>query len=118
MKNPKSVFILIFVLLINLCVFDSAFAVQHESYSRQVLHKLGRGLHDVVLSPIEVPRLIYKEFELNGPVASIFAGPFEGLGYMVRRLLVGVYEVVTFPIPQDPILDPEFFTAESFHTNQ
>ena len=118
MKRQSNRFI-VFVVLISLIFSGSAFAAeQHQSFFRCSLHQLGRGVHDVLLSWVEVPRYTYKEFELNGPVAASFSGVVEGIGYMIKRLGVGVYETGTFYIRQKPILDPEFFTSDSFHADK
>lgn len=74
--------------------------------------KAGRGLNNIVFSPLEV---FYRPYEMreNGvrwPIA-IAGGVFKGAGFAVARLGVGVYEVLTFPHPSpgnyETILEPE-----------
>ena len=75
--------------------------------------KLGRGLHDVVFCFGE---MAYRFEEANedavrssshhfGQIPTAF---FIGIGHTVKRAVVGVFEVATFFVPQDPILTPEF----------
>jgi len=76
--------------------------------------KLGRGLCNVVTFPFELPSQISKANISDGPMAAMTWGVVKGLGMTAFRALVGVYEVVSFPVPvpdgYKPILtDPEFF---------
>jgi len=76
--------------------------------------KLGRGLANVVTSPIEFFSGISHANNENGFMAALTWGVIRGLAKTVQRAVVGVYEVATFPIPiprdYEPIMeDPEFF---------
>ena len=76
------------------------------------LRKLGRGLANVTTGFLEVPGRIVEETRKRPPVEGWALGFVEGVGGIIPRELVGVYEVVTspFPAPPDyrPILEPEF----------
>lgn len=74
--------------------------------------KAGRGLNNIVFSPLEV---FYRPYEMKQkgdrwPIA-LAGGVFKGAGYAVARLGVGVFEVLTFPHPSpgnyETILEPE-----------
>ncbi len=78
--------------------------------------KLGRGLVNIVSCPWEIVyQMIEMEKSERRPIAAV-GGFFKGLAYMPVRLLAGVYEVVTFPIPIPPgyrsVIHPEIVVPE------
>ena len=74
-------------------------------YSVGMLQKIGRGLVNVLSSPLELPCGIRDEVSEWGWQGA-FTGPFKGLALFARRLLVGVTEVATFVIPMEGTLPP------------
>ena len=74
--------------------------------------KLQRGFLNVALSPIEISNELSKEVRNDTFPPSWVAGLGRGSIYAVGRALVGVYEMVTFPLPYPahykPVLSPEF----------
>jgi len=61
--------------------------------------KLGRGISNVAFGALEIPLHIAEiHFEEGGIAASTF-GVLKGCGYFVVRECVGVFEIITFPIP-------------------
>ena len=74
--------------------------------------KLGRGLANVFLGFIEVPRNIHNTTTEESLLVGWTVGLGKGVGYTVLRFLVGVYETVTFPfpLPDDfvPVYQPEY----------
>ena len=74
--------------------------------------KLQRGFLNIALSPIEISNELSKEVRNDTFPPSWVAGLGRGSAYAVGRALVGVYEIVTFPIPYPahykPVLQPEF----------
>ena len=77
------------------------------SYTENVAQKFSRGVGNVVYSPLEIPLQVSNEMNSDDYVYAIPKGTFRGLMYTVGRLGVGAYEVVTFPVPQKPII-PNF----------
>ncbi|MFA5146346.1 MAG: exosortase system-associated protein, TIGR04073 family [Candidatus Omnitrophota bacterium] len=78
------------------------------------IKKLGRGVANIGTAPIEVVEQIKRVNDTDGPIAGVTYGVLKGVFMTGVRVLVGAYEVVTFPIPfpknYGPILrDPEFF---------
>lgn len=73
--------------------------------------KFGRGLAGMTCGFLELPGNIVKETNAKG-AAGLPLGFAKGLGMMVTRELVGVYEFVSapFPLPAGfrPILKPEY----------
>ena len=74
--------------------------------------KLGRGAAAVTCGFLEVPGTIHEINRERGATWGWSLGVAEGLGRMVTRHLVGVWELVMapFPLPKGyaPILEPEF----------
>lgn len=73
--------------------------------------KFGRGLAGMTCGFLELPGNIVKETKAKGAVG-VPVGLAMGVGMIVTRELVGVYEFVTapFPVPSGfkPILRPEY----------
>lgn len=74
-------------------------------------HKFGRGLAGMTCGVLELPGNIIKETNAKGAVG-IPVGLAMGVGMIVTRELVGVYEFVSAPFPAPagyrPILSPEY----------
>ncbi len=77
--------------------------------------KLARGLSNTFQGILEVPRNISNTTKMQGLLPGVTVGLGKGLGYGVLRTLVGLYEVVTFPIPVPagyaPIIQPYAWDA-------
>ncbi|MDT8406124.1 MAG: exosortase system-associated protein, TIGR04073 family [Methylococcales bacterium] len=73
--------------------------------------KFGRGLAAMTTGFLEIPGNIVKETERQGAVG-VPIGLVKGVGLLVTRELVGVYEFVSAPFPAPagfrPILQPEY----------
>jgi len=101
---------IISVLLVVLFISSVAFA-------DGPIKKLGRGLANIVTCPLEIIKGVSDANSENGPIAAISFGVLKGVFNTGIRVVVGAYEVITFPIPiprdYSPILtDPEFFLEE------
>jgi putative exosortase-associated protein (TIGR04073 family) len=74
--------------------------------------KFGRGLAGMTTAFLEVPGNMVSETRSRGAAEGIPLGFAKGLGMIVPRVLVGVYEFVSapfaFPAGYRPILEPEF----------
>ena len=74
--------------------------------------KFLRGLAGMTTAFLEVPGNMVRESDVHGPAMGIPLGFAKGLGMIVPRVLVGVWEFVTapFPIPEgyEPILEPDY----------
>jgi putative exosortase-associated protein (TIGR04073 family) len=74
--------------------------------------KLGRGFAGMTCGVMELPGNIVQTSRERGPGWGLTLGVAQGLGMIVVRELVGVYEFVTAPIDAPsgyrPILHPEF----------
>ena len=76
------------------------------------LHKAGRGLAAMTTPFLEIPGNIKVTTEREGAPAGWTEGFAKGLGMTLIRPAIGVYELVTAPIPAppnyEPILEPEY----------
>lgn len=89
-----------------------------NAYCDDALKKLGRGFCNCITFPLEIFEQVKRTNLSEGPMAALTYGLLKGIGMTVARAGVGVYEVVTFPIPlpkeYKPILtEPEFFFEET-----
>ena len=74
--------------------------------------KAGRGLAAMTTPFLEIPGNIVETSDREGPLAGWTAGLAKGLGMTIVRPPIGLYELVTAPIPApknfEPILQPEY----------
>ena len=85
-----------------------------RSYPLDVSHKLARGVANIFWAPVEIPVNIYKESvrAADGRTGwgqrgnAFFKGLFDGIGFMAARYVVGVVDIVSFPVPTPPIMQP------------
>ncbi|MCK4262060.1 exosortase system-associated protein, TIGR04073 family [bacterium] len=63
------------------------------------LHKIGRGLKNIVIAPVEIPVGIVNWSKDRNPFVGLVIGPVAGAVNCVTRATAGVVEVITFPLP-------------------
>ena len=88
--------------------------------AQDAANKFGRGFAGCTMSWLELPGNIYDEGTKNGWVMGATVGFGKGIGMVVVRTLVGVWDMVTFPFPApdeyNSILKPDYpwgyFTGE------
>ncbi len=61
--------------------------------------KLGRGVVNVAFGALEIPMKVYDVNKDEGGLAGCTYGLFKGIGYCIAREVIGVIEIVTFPMP-------------------
>lgn len=106
MHRTRIWYVMLLGCLLSLAMNHStAYALGHSAGD-----KLMRGLANTFQGILEVPRNINNTTETRGLLTGATVGLGQGLGYGVLRTLVGLYEVVTFPIPVPsgyaPIIQP------------
>ena len=83
-----------------------------NAHAQSAARKVGRGLAGMTCGFLEVPGNIVKTNRERGPAWGFTLGFVQGLGMIVVRELVGVYEFVAAPFPAppgfEPIIQPEF----------
>ena len=62
------------------------------------IHKMGRGVVNVLTSWIEVPRHLHAGSRAANPLWGFGLGLFKGAGLMMLRSGVGLFEALTFPV--------------------
>lgn len=81
--------------------------------------KLSRGISNIVLGGVEVPKyMIIEATNAENPrwasFRGVFYGPIKGSYYGARRILSGAYDVLTFPINHpdhySSLVSPDYFT--------
>ncbi len=107
----KTLFKLLGVLFILLVCSTSLSAAEIENEGTPQ-RKLQRGFLNIALSPLEISNELAKEKKNDTFPPSWITGTARGAAFMMGRALVGVYELVTFPLPcpanYKPVLSPEF----------
>jgi putative exosortase-associated protein (TIGR04073 family) len=84
---------------------DAANAAKRSVIQPMVV-KLGRGLGNLTLGWVEVPKQVTCVSRERGWLSGIMRGTIDGVGMSVARMIAGVYEIVTFPIPIPPRYQP------------
>lgn len=69
------------------------------AWAQDPIHKVGRGVVNVLASWIEIPKQIHLGSQEENPVTGIGMGLVKGAGLTLLRGGVGIYEAVTFPFP-------------------
>ena len=96
--------------ILLLVLFSASHAWAEGNYANRSTEKLGRGVFNVVFSPIEITKAIESDLKEGQPFKMVTLAPAKGILKMGERILVGSYETVTFLVPQDPILKPPYIT--------
>jgi len=76
--------------------------------------KFGRGMANIVIAPAEIYAQPVLLSQTNEITTALFAGLLKGISMFVVREVVGVYDVITFPIPIPKGYKPVFTPATTF----
>ena len=114
----KKLFFAAVVLSLIISSTTPAFCDEPFTKMNGPLTKLGRGICNMATFPLEFPEQISRVNNADGPFAASTVGVLKGLGWMVGRACIGVYEAATFMVPfpknYEPLLtDPEYFLEYS-----
>jgi len=95
-----------------LAAFPARAETDDAPKNHNALRKLGRGFANVLFGVVEIPNQYTKAVSEHGGAAGLTYGIPKGFVRWLGRELVGVYEIVTFPIPAPsgyrPVMQPEF----------
>ncbi len=69
------------------------------AWAQDPIHKMGRGMVNVLTGWIELPKQLDRGRREDNPLTGLSSGIMKGVGLTLLRAGVGVYEVVTFPLP-------------------
>ena len=99
--------------VVALVVCGMVFSFAAPSFAGNAMEKLGRGLANVGVSPLELPEAMWDEgrdMDAYAIGSALTVGVIKGAFNVIKRAVVGVYEVATFPFPvpaeYEPIIDP------------
>ncbi|MBI4395171.1 MAG: exosortase system-associated protein, TIGR04073 family [Candidatus Omnitrophica bacterium] len=76
-----------------------------QSFYSAPLDRLSSGFVNVVTSPLELINQPREELKRADFFPAIIPGIVRGIGWFGVRLGVGIFEIVTFPVPWKPHLD-------------
>ena len=112
MRRRWGIAVVLAVVLMSLAAPVAADEEGRASYWDGSLRKLGRGIANVVTSPLELIRTPQAETYHHGYLEAMSVGLLHGAWRTIQRGVVGVFEIVTFyaEIPKqfEPIMTPEF----------
>lgn len=93
------------VAMVAICLFTAFLApvqaagpLYQSTYPSKITNKLGRGLGNILFCWAEIPLEINREIQNTDPVTGFFVGGGQGIYHTVKRLGLGVVDVVTFPV--------------------
>lgn len=69
------------------------------AFAQDPIHKMGRGLGNVLTCWIEIPKNLHLGMQEENPILGVGWGFIKGAGLTLTRLAVGAFESVTFPVP-------------------
>jgi putative exosortase-associated protein (TIGR04073 family) len=88
------------------------FAINVEEQEWGPADKLMRGVGNLFLGFIELPRNIFNTTQEENILAGLTLGTFKGIGYTAVRMGAGAYDTLTFfvPLPEGyrPLIEPEY----------
>ncbi|MDD5034312.1 MAG: exosortase system-associated protein, TIGR04073 family [Methylococcaceae bacterium] len=79
-----------------------------QGYPSAIAEKLGGGVVNAATGWVEIPHTLYAASNQDGPALGLTLGFFKGVVHTLGRSLNGVMDIVTFPIPSKPMINPHF----------
>lgn len=77
-----------------------------QSYAGTIGAKAGTGILNTATGFVEIPKTMITTSQNEGIAVGLTAGFFKGLANMLGRTVMGVVDLVTFPIPTKPMVQP------------
>ncbi len=87
------------VILAVMMIGVSVQAAPDDPWVMKPVEKLGRGIANVAFGPLEILIRGWDVTQELGGIAGITYGPLKGVAYCIAREVVGVIDIVTFPVP-------------------
>jgi putative exosortase-associated protein (TIGR04073 family) len=88
----------------------SSFATEEEpqSYGSKVGHKFLNGFANIATGVLEIPKSVINTTNESNIVYGVFGGVLKGVINTGGRIVVGVVDLVTAPLPTKPIVYPRY----------
>lgn len=119
-RKKRKVFLMLVCVGLLLCVVSmQSWASDLEREQTEVgkmLHKLGRGVTNVLTGWIEIPYNIAETWKKTDPFTGLVAGGIKGIAWGWARTCTGFYDIFTFPFAlpagYEPLMEPEYILPE------
>ncbi|MFM8331377.1 MAG: exosortase system-associated protein, TIGR04073 family [Candidatus Methylumidiphilus sp.] len=82
--------------------------VKTESYGTAISNKLGAGFANILLGVVEVPKNVVNTTNDGNMALGVTLGAVKGLIHMCGRGMAGALDVLTFPLPTEPLTTPQY----------
>jgi putative exosortase-associated protein (TIGR04073 family) len=79
-----------------------------ENYGERIGEKLGSGLANITTGWLEIPKTVISTTNEYNIALGITGGLFKGILHMLGRTAAGALDLITFPLPTDPVVQPQF----------
>ena len=101
-------------LIVAVLVIAIAFTSLPQAKADGPFKKLGRGLLNIIVSPLEIPMSVSKTNDQHDPIWAVTVGAANGLGACIERAGAGVVQVATFLVPRydKPVLSRKLGETE------
>ncbi len=80
----------------------------HYPYGEKVGSKAVNGVTNVATAVLEIPKNIINTTNDSNVIFGVTGGFVKGIMHMTARMVTGVADIVTAPIPTHPISDPAY----------
>jgi putative exosortase-associated protein (TIGR04073 family) len=92
----------------NSGAYKTAAPKKPPAYGEAIATKLGAGFANVVLGPAELPKNVINTTNEGNLALGLTAGVLKGVLHMLGRAMAGVVDVMTFPLPTEPLTTPQY----------
>ena len=80
-------------------IWGLVMGVSAPAFAQDPIHKLGRGVSNVLTCWIELPKNFSLGMQEENPLLGIGGGLLKGSGLALTRLALGMYESLSFFVP-------------------
>jgi len=95
------------LLLVTLLSISSSAAASAD-YGRDVGTKLGSSVTNILLGWVEIPKNVIATSNQVNVLFGMGGGMMKGVLHAVGRTLTGVVDLISLPLPTQPIAEPQF----------
>lgn len=100
----------------SLFAYGNVFASEELSYGDMVRTKLASGLSNMAFGIAEMPKNIVNTSNEVNVMMGVTGGVLKGTLHTMGRMLAGMVDVLTFPVPSQPITHP-YYVWQQFKTD-